>query len=84
LFTNGLLVSRDIVRRNVVLGWVVLVSSNAAPIKAVKSFPAGGGATRMSLRSNVAAQATSSSELVSPHHCKARASPAKLATESLL
>src|SRR5438067_10338394 len=38
LFANGLLVSRDIVRRNVVLSWVVLVSSNAAPIKAVIKF----------------------------------------------
>src|SRR6266487_690435 len=35
LLANGLLVSRDIVGRNIVLGWVVLVGSNAAPIKAV-------------------------------------------------
>src|SRR6266487_6189534 len=35
LFANGLLVSRDIGGRNIVLSWVVLVSSNAAPIKAV-------------------------------------------------
>src|SRR5262249_30994048 len=35
LFANGLLVCRDIVRRNIVLSWVVLVGSNAAPIKAV-------------------------------------------------
>ena len=34
LFANGLLIPRDIVRRNIVLSWVVLVSSNAAPIKA--------------------------------------------------
>src|SRR4029453_16659300 len=33
-----LLVSRHIIRRNVVLGWVVLISSNTAPIQAVIEF----------------------------------------------
>src|SRR5439155_20467773 len=41
LFANGLLVSRNIVRRNVVLSWIVLVSSNAAPIKALITFSRG-------------------------------------------
>src|SRR4029453_17339220 len=38
LFPDSLLVLRHIIRRNIVLSWVVLVSPNPAPIQAVIEF----------------------------------------------
>ena len=48
LFADRLLVLLDIIRRHIMLSWVVLVSSNTAPIQAVIEF-----ATRWDRNMNV-------------------------------
>src|SRR6266568_4357482 len=50
LFANRLFVTRDIFRRDIMLGWIVFIGANAVPIKAVIKFSAWRRSDTCSLR----------------------------------